>query len=176
MPVSYPYRVIRYHFDHFKNSHWKQRIKELEGKSITAPRDVAAIAPVFIATWIRENFLVYHLDARGCLIGVDQVSVGTDTAALIHPKQVYAGAFHLGSNAIVCVHNHPSGNVSPSSEDKSVTRRLATAGEILGIRLFDHVIINHEGDFHSIKESSPDDVEPESYSILKQARGSFEEF
>jgi DNA repair protein RadC len=81
-----------------------------------------------------------------------QVSQGTLTASLVHPREVFRAAVQAAAAAVVLVHNHPSGDPTPSQEDHEVTRRLVAAGEVLGIRVVDHVVVA-DGGFHSFKES-----------------------
>lgn len=100
----------------------------------------------------REHFMVLLLDGRQRVMSESQVSQGTLTASLVHPREVFRTAVQAAAAAIVLVHNHPSGDPTPSLEDRDVTRRLAAAGEVLGIRVVDHVVVA-EGGFHSFQES-----------------------
>ncbi len=81
-----------------------------------------------------------------------QVSQGTLTASLVHPREVFRAAVHTAAAAIILVHNHPSGDPSPSAEDKEVTDRLVAAGAVLGIRVIDHVVVAEQG-YHSFEEN-----------------------
>ncbi len=92
----------------------------------------------------RETFEVLHLDTRNHLIARETISVGTLTASLVHPREVFAAAVTRGTAGIILVHNHPSGNPSPSREDREVTRRLVDAGKLLGIPVLDHLIVGEE--------------------------------
>lgn len=89
----------------------------------------------------REEFLVIPLDGKNRAMGFHVVSVGTLTASLVHPREVYKLAILANAAAIILVHNHPSGDPTPSAEDIAITQRLKDAGEILGIRILDHVVI-----------------------------------
>ena len=82
----------------------------------------------------KEHFLVLCLNARRQLLRVETVSVGTLSASLVHPREVFAPAISHGAAAVVAVHNHPSGDPSPSAEDREATRRLSRAGELLAFR------------------------------------------
>ena len=93
----------------------------------------------------REVFYVLLLDGRNRLRTEVRVSEGTLTTALVHPREVFGPAVRLGAAALVLVHNHPSGDPSPSSEDLVLTERLRQAGEMIGIRVLDHVVIGHGG-------------------------------
>jgi DNA repair protein RadC len=92
----------------------------------------------------REEFLVVLVDGRNKVIGFNVVSVGTLTASLVHPREVFKPAIVGNAAAIILVHNHPSGDPEPSAEDKALTSRLTQAAELLGIRILDHVVIGDE--------------------------------
>jgi DNA repair protein RadC len=108
---------------------------------------------------------VLLLDGRHRLITTEEVSVGTLTASLVHPREVFRDAIRNAAAALVLVHNHPSGDPSPSAEDRSVTERLRSAGLLLGIRVLDHVIVADSGYF-SFREAGQafDEEEPTSPS------------
>jgi DNA repair protein RadC len=80
------------------------------------------------------------------------VSVGTLTASLVHPREVFRFAVREGAAAILLAHNHPSGDPTPSAEDAAVTDRLAATGRLVGIRVIDHVIVAAEG-YYSFREA-----------------------
>ncbi|MFO0983235.1 MAG: JAB domain-containing protein [Planctomycetota bacterium] len=90
----------------------------------------------------REHFVVLHLDGRNRVISVETVSVGTLNAALVHPREVWKGAYLANANAIVCGHNHPSGDLTPSFEDAQLLERLKKAGELLGVAIVDFLIVS----------------------------------
>lgn len=92
----------------------------------------------------REQFTVAFLDAKHRVIGIEVVSVGSLTAALVHPREVFKSAVITNSAAIILCHNHPSGVPDPSPEDRQLTSRLCQAGELLGIRVLDHVILGDD--------------------------------
>ncbi|MFH0911826.1 MAG: DNA repair protein RadC [Planctomycetota bacterium] len=89
----------------------------------------------------QEVFLVVLLDQRNRVLRDEQVSQGTLTASLVHPREVFAPAIREAAAAVALVHNHPSGDSSPSGEDRAITRRLGETARVLGIRFLDHVII-----------------------------------
>lgn len=93
----------------------------------------------------QETFMVLLLDTRHRLIREVEVSRGSLNQSLVHPREVFAPALRESAAAILVVHNHPSGDPSPSREDHEVTRRLAKSGELLGIPLLDHVVIAAQG-------------------------------
>jgi DNA repair protein RadC len=94
-----------------------------------------------LAALCHEEFLVLLLDAKHRKLREVRVSQGSLTAAIVHPREVFAPAIHEAAAAVILVHNHPSGDPSPSPEDLSLTRRLREAGTILGIEVLDHVIV-----------------------------------
>jgi DNA repair protein RadC len=99
----------------------------------------------------KEHFYVLGLNCKNRVQYVELVSMGTLTASLIHPRETYRLAVMKGVASIVCIHNHPSGDPTPSRDDLAVTERLKKSGEILGINLLDHIIIG-DGKFTSLKE------------------------
>lgn len=99
----------------------------------------------------REHMVCLMLNARNQVVGLNTVSVGTLSASLVHPREVFKPAVMLGAAAVVVVHNHPSGECVPSPEDRETTRRLTRAGQIMGIPLLDHVIITADS-FFSFRE------------------------
>jgi len=104
-----------------------------------------------MATLDREHFVVLHTDGKNRIIARETVSIGSLNQAIVHPREVFKAAIHNGSAAIICVHNHPSGDPAPSSEDFTITQRLIEAGKIIGINVLDHVIIG-QNDFFSFVE------------------------
>lgn len=99
-----------------------------------------------------ERFLALMLDGRHRVMHDVLVSQGTLTASLVHPREVFREAVRSAAAAIVLVHNHPSGDPTPSAEDRTVTERLVAAGELLGIRVVDHVVVAEHG-YHSFNEA-----------------------
>lgn len=100
----------------------------------------------------REHFWRLDLDARNRIIGYEVVSIGTLTASLVHPREVFVGALLQKAAGVIIAHNHPSGEITPSPEDKETTRRLVKAGELLGVPILDHLILG-DGKYFSFKES-----------------------
>ena len=89
----------------------------------------------------REEFLAVLLDGKGRIMGFNSVSVGSLTASLVHPRELFKVAIIANAAAVLLVHNHPSGDPTPSHEDEALTARLRAAGDLLGIRIVDHVVI-----------------------------------
>ena len=95
----------------------------------------------FLQQETKEHFLSLHLDSKNRLICVDHVASGSLSACVVHPREVYKSVLLSSAAALVLVHNHPSGDTTPSREDLKPTRRLKEAGDLLGIRLLDHLIV-----------------------------------
>jgi len=89
----------------------------------------------------KEHFYVIILTARNQVKLTELVSLGTANASLVHPREVFRRAIHLGAISIIVAHNHPSGDPEPSAADLEVTRRLTEAGKLIGIEVLDHVIV-----------------------------------
>ena len=122
------------------------------GEVLRSPGDVHRHFASRLRDEACERFLVLLLDGRHRVLGEVTVSQGTLTASLVHPREVFGPAIRRSAAAIVLVHNHPSGDPTPSAEDRSVTLRLRQAGELLGIRVVDHVIIAERG-YYSFDEA-----------------------
>ncbi|HSX30267.1 MAG TPA: JAB domain-containing protein [Candidatus Saccharimonadales bacterium] len=100
-----------------------------------------------IANHRQEHFVVLSLDSGQRLITKRVVFIGTVDSVLAHPREVYAGAIADLAASIVVAHNHPSGDPTPSKQDIKMTQQLVAAGQILGVRLHDHIIVTREGYF-----------------------------
>jgi len=100
----------------------------------------------------KEYFYALFLDTKNRILKEELISVGTLNESLIHPREVFNSAVKASCNAVILVHNHPSGDCVPSENDKVVTKELVEAGKIIGINVLDHVIIGKDG-FMSLKES-----------------------
>jgi DNA repair protein RadC len=122
-----------------------------EGTPIRDPSDVFRHFHARLRDAARECFLALLLDGRHRLLREELVSQGTLTASLVHPREVFRPALRACAAALVLVHNHPSGDPTPSPEDREVTRRLARAGELLGVAVVDHVIVAERG-YRSLRE------------------------
>lgn len=89
----------------------------------------------------KEHFITLHLDGKNRILCIDRVSVGSLNQSIVHPREVFKSAVYSSAAAIILVHNHPSLDPSPSREDIEITRRLKECGELLGIKLLDHIIV-----------------------------------
>lgn len=119
---------------------------------INGPKDVADLMQSEIGFLDREAVRAVNLNSANQVIAVDCVSLGGLAAAPVHPREVYKMPLKRSAAAIILLHNHPSGELKPSKQDMEETRRLHAAGEILGIPLFDHIILSH-GKYYSMLEA-----------------------
>jgi DNA repair protein RadC len=93
----------------------------------------------------KECFVVVSLDRRNRVKGWNLVSVGTQTGALAHPGEIFRAAIVAGAAAVLCMHNHPSGDPSPSAADVQLTRQVREAGKVVDISVLDHVVVGRVG-------------------------------
>ena len=121
-----------------------RRLAELPfrpGEPMRGSADVARLVRDSARGSRRESFFAMLLDARHRVLTLHVVSTGGIDAAPVHPREVFSPAIRDGASAIVVAHNHPSGDPTPSSEDHRITERLREAGELVGIRLLDHLVV-----------------------------------
>lgn len=107
---------------------------------ITTAVDVYNLLQDEVGRWDREHFLTIMLDKDHRVLGIEEVSIGSATAATVHPREVFKGLILANADAFVVVHNH-LGDATPSREDLDITQELKAAADLLGIRFLDHVII-----------------------------------
>ena len=108
---------------------------------ITSPQDVANFMMGKMEHLTQEKFIVLFLNSKNVVIKQKTIFIGTLNSSIVHPREIFSEAIKCASNAIVVLHNHPSGDTTPSKEDIRTTDRLRECGEILGIDLLDHIII-----------------------------------
>lgn len=118
---------------------------------ISSPGDAASYMMSMLRHETHEKFLIMMLNTKNYLTGVRQVSEGSLTSAIVHPRECFAPAIVAHAATIIAVHNHPSGDPAPSTEDRQLTDTLDNAGEIMGIPLMDHIIIG-DGRYYSFRE------------------------
>lgn len=122
-----------------------------DNKRITSPEDAYRIMKDFIGSLDREVFVVACLNNKNEITNISIVHMGSLNQSLVHPREVFKTAILSNSASIICGHNHPSGDPTPSREDIEVTKRLEEAGQILGIDVLDHIIVGDER-YVSLKE------------------------
>lgn len=113
-------------------------------------------AGIMTAPWFdadKECLIALLLNTKNQIVGHTLVSMGTLNAAMVHPREVFRVAVVSAANAILVMHNHPSGDPEPSPDDKEATKQLARAGDVLGIKLLDHIVVSSDGTkYHSMKQ------------------------
>ena len=125
-----------------------------ETRKITNPYDAYKLVKSFLIDSGREKFIVAYLDTKNQPVNIQVVSIGSLNSAIVHPREVFKIAVLSNASNIICFHNHPSGNISPSGEDENITIRLKECGEILGIGLVDHIIVGDRDRYFSFKENN----------------------
>jgi DNA repair protein RadC len=118
-----------------------------------AAREAVDFARRVVRDDAREHFLAIYLDGRHRPIAHQVVSIGTATASLIHPREIFQPALLVGAVAILVAHNHPSGDPAPSAEDQAVTDRLRRAGDLLGVSVLDSIVWTSGGAYCSFRET-----------------------
>ena len=108
--------------------------------SFTAPAQIFDTFR-FLNNETKEYFLSLHLDGKNRINAIDVVSIGSLNQSIVHPREVFKTALLTSAAAIILIHNHPSGDPTCSREDREITRRLKEAGDLLGIRVLDHIIV-----------------------------------
>ena len=124
-----------------------QKLEKIEG-----PEDVARYASPLLRFEQKEHFLVMLLDVRNRVLAMPTISIGSLTASVAHPREIFREAIRYSAANMILIHNHPSGDPTPSREDIQITKQMMKAGEIMGIPVLDHIIIAGDG-FLSLKEA-----------------------
>lgn len=119
-------------------------------QQITKPADAARLVMAPMRHLDREEFRVILLNTKNRVIQVETVAVGTLNSSGVEPREVFKNAIRRSAAAVILVHNHPSGDPTPSREDVALTKRLVQAGELLGIEVLDHIVIG-DGKYASFK-------------------------
>jgi DNA repair protein RadC len=110
-------------------------------KTITGPQDLASTVKRFLADTDREVFLTVNFSTANTINSIHIVSIGSLDRAIVHPREVFKAAILSNASSIALVHSHPSGSLNPSLEDIDITRKLVQCGEILNIKVIDHIIV-----------------------------------
>ena len=131
----------------FKLGEKAQETTAKYGQKIQSAKDVFKLLKNDLGDKKKEHFKVLSLDSRNNLIGVDDVSIGTINANLVHPREVFKTAIQHLAASVVIAHNHPSGDPEPSEDDIEITKRLVEAGKLIGIDILDHIIIAKDNFF-----------------------------
>lgn len=112
------------------------------GDRFTSPLQIFQMFS-FLQQETKEYFLTLHLDGKNRIVCMEEVSVGSLNQSIVHPREVFKTAILSSAAAIIMIHNHPSLDPAPSREDREITRRLKEAGDLLGIRVLDHIIVGN---------------------------------
>lgn len=149
-PTFKPYSVPRYRLT---------LVAESSGLAPSGPIQTSIAAASLLRPCFegldREQFLVCGLDAKHRIIGINIVSIGSLTLAIVHPREVFKPLILMNAAACLCAHNHPSSDPTPSQEDRVLTQRLRQGAEILGITLLDHVVLGEEHYFSFADQGWP---------------------
>jgi DNA repair protein RadC len=131
-----------------------KRMRELapaERPVINSPEDAANLMMPRMRYETKERFVVLLLSTKNHILATPTVSIGTLNASMVHPRELFREAINYNAAAVILVHNHPSGDPSPSKDDIALTRKIFEAGCLLDIAILDHVIIG-DGKYVSLKE------------------------
>jgi DNA repair protein RadC len=113
-------------------------------KEVTSPEAVMEVVASELKNYDREVFAILNLKTNGKPINLHICSVGTLDAAMINPREAFKAIILSNAASFICIHNHPSGNCEPSQDDIAVTERMVKCGELMGIKMLDHIIIAAE--------------------------------
>jgi DNA repair protein RadC len=115
--------------------------KNYSEKKITSPQDIAEMFIPLLKDELKEKFILICLNSANKVIKYDVISIGNLNSSIVHPREIFKAAIENSSASVILMHNHPSGNPEPSSEDISITKKLVEAGKMLDIPVFDHIIL-----------------------------------
>lgn len=147
---------LKYRIPRLKLCLVREGAHRLPLQPIKCPSDaIAILSPLRLAP--EEHFVSLHLNARHEVIGIHEVSHGTISSSLVHPREVFKAALLSNSYAILVCHNHPSGSrLCPSKEDVETTEQLLKAGAVMGISVIDHLILGAAEEAYSLRENHPE--------------------
>ena len=124
-----------------------------KSKELTNPEKVFKFMRGNVKDYSKEHFYVIALSSRNW--SVNEVSIGTLDSSLVHPREAFSEAIKSNASSVIFVHNHPSGDPEPSEEDLAITKKLIDSGNVLGIKVIDHIIITRSN-FLSVQNQNPD--------------------
>ncbi len=122
-----------------------------EARIVRSPKDAADLLMEQLRYLQKEHFVCLFLNTKNHIISQETLSMGSLNASIVHPREVFRAAIKCSSASVICAHNHPSGDPTPSPEDIALTRRLVEAGQLIGIEVLDHLVIG-DTKFVSLKE------------------------
>lgn len=137
----------------FRTTEWKFRDAKKEYPEIhfdgrvriTSPQESYNTVKDYFTDLSREHFGVLFLSSANKVIGFEVISIGNLNSSVVHPREVFRSAVVTGCASIIIFHNHPSGNLEPSNEDITITKKLVECGKLMDIPVFDHIIVTHQG-------------------------------
>ena len=133
---------------------YSHRIPARDRMKITSSGDVQKACSLFFPPMDHvEYFYVLYLNRSNQVLGVHQVSKGGFTGTVVDVRVIFQVALKACACSVICVHNHPSGNLQPSDADMQLTRKIKEAGKILDVQLLDHLIMTSENGFHSMADN-----------------------
>ena len=125
----------------------REKVDYYGTKKVQNPKDLEEVVRKFIGNADREVFLAVNLSSANKINSIHVVSIGSLNQSIVHPRECFKATLLCNAQAVVFAHNHPSGEVIPSLEDKQLTAGLKQAGQLLGIKVLDHVIVGDKGYF-----------------------------
>ena len=128
------------------------RERSANGPAVSTAADIQRLFVDAVGRDPRECFLAFYLDTRHRIIALHVVSIGHAQGAPVHPREIFGPALIAHASAVVVAHNHPSGDPTPSGDDRLVTDRLRQAGDLLGVALLDHVVIGSGDSYFSFAD------------------------
>lgn len=127
--------------------------RSVEKVKVTSPKDIVSLLMEEMRYLNKEHFKVAILDTKNQIITIEGISIGNLNSSIVHPREVFNAAIRRSGNSIILIHNHPSGDPTPSREDITITSRIIDAGNIIGIKVLDHIIIG-DNRYISFKEEN----------------------
>ena len=144
---TYPLKEVRVYLEQGRTLYSKDRLDNAMSAAAVMQREMSR--------YDREVVCIVNMNTALQPINFNVVSMGTLNEAMVHPREVFKASILSNANSVICIHNHPGGDVTPSDPDIAVTNRLTECGKILGIEVVDHLIIGGDsGSYFSFQESS----------------------
>lgn len=135
--------------------------KTTSGVFLNSPQEVFSYLLYELKGVKREIFMVIYLASNNRVLSIEKLFEGTITESAVYPREIFGRAYSLGASKLILVHNHPSGNLSPSKEDIRITRIISLAGLLLNMRVIDHLIVAEEGYFSFAEKGLMEEIERE---------------
>ncbi|MCX6803652.1 MAG: DNA repair protein RadC [Candidatus Diapherotrites archaeon] len=130
-----------------------KRVKTKNGLIVlSSAQDIFEYLRPKMSSLDKEHFVVLLLDSKNKLIKEEIISIGTLNSSVIHPREIFKFAIKESANSIIIAHNHPSGDPNPSEQDKGITEKIVKAGEVIAVKVLDHVIIGKDS-YYSFAEA-----------------------